>query len=243
MQYRADFIISSVGMALTNFMGIFVFWVIFASIPTLAGWTFYELLFIYAFYLVALSPSQIIFDNFWGLRIVVQDGAFIKYYFRPLNVMFYFTAEMFDLKGLTQLVLGIVGLIYTSGQLHLQWTPLQIVLLPVMLLSSSLVMISIIVASASSAFWVIHSYPLMALAFKMREFAPYPVTIFDGLFRSIFTVFIPIAFIAFYPTQVFLRPQDASVLVYCSAFVGFITFAVAYWVWTLGINRYTGTGS
>ena len=73
MQYRADFLLSSIGMAFSNFMGIFVFWVIFTSIPTLAGWTFNELVFIYAFYLIAISPLQILFDNIWRLRNLVQD--------------------------------------------------------------------------------------------------------------------------------------------------------------------------
>ncbi len=243
MQYRADFLISSVGMAFSNFMGIFVFWVLFTSIPNLAGWTFNELLFIYAFYLLSISPLQILFDNIWTLRYHVHEGTFIKYYFRPLNMMFYYMSEVFDIKGLTQFVLGIIGLIYASIQLHMVWTLPQLLLLVLMLASSSLVMISIMVMAASASFWIIHSFPILSLAFKLREFAPYPTTIFDGFFRGAFTFAIPIAFVAFYPTQVFLRPQETSPLVYLSAFVGFLTFGLAYQVWKIGINHYTGTGS
>jgi len=88
MQYRADFIISSIGMGLMSLTGIFTLWVLFASIPNLAGWSFNELLFMYAFYLLATSPVQIFFDNIWRLRMHVQSGEFIKYYFRPLNMIF-----------------------------------------------------------------------------------------------------------------------------------------------------------
>ncbi len=63
MQYRADFIISAFGMALSNIAGVFVFWVLFTTIPALAGWSFHQLLFIYGFYLLALCPLQILFDN------------------------------------------------------------------------------------------------------------------------------------------------------------------------------------
>ena len=52
MQYRADFVISAIGMALSNITGIFVFWVLFTTIPALAGWSFNQLLFIYGFYLL-----------------------------------------------------------------------------------------------------------------------------------------------------------------------------------------------
>jgi hypothetical protein len=109
MQYRADFVISSIGMVFTGLVTIFVFQVLFDTIPTLAGWTFNEILFIYGFFSLAIAPLQIFFDNIWFLRYKVQDGSFIKYYFRPLNMMFYFMSETVDLKGFTQLCLNPAG--------------------------------------------------------------------------------------------------------------------------------------
>ena len=122
MQYRADFIISSFGMFFASLSSLAIFWVLFESIPDLAGWSLMEMVFIYAFYMLAISPMQILFDNFWQLRFHVQEGTFLKYYFRPLNMMFYYTSEMFDLKGLTQLLAGIILLIYSSMQLDLIWS-------------------------------------------------------------------------------------------------------------------------
>jgi len=243
MQYRADFVISAIGMALSNITGIFVFWVLFTTIPALAGWSFNQLLFIYGFYLLALSPLQILFDNIWSLRNKVWDGSFIKYYFRPLNMMFYYMSEVVDIKGFTQLALGIICIIYASIQLGLHWTLLQVLILLAMIATASLVMISLMIIAGSSAFWIINSFPVVALAFKLREFAYYPITIFDGFFRIVFTYLIPLGFIAFYPAQIFLRPQDISLTVYLSPLVGITFFAIAYKVWGMGINHYTGTGS
>ena len=243
LQYRADFIISSVGMACSYAVGIITFWVLFTTIPNLAGWSLNELLFIYGFYLLAVTPLQVLFDNIWSLRIKVQDGSFIRYYFRPLNMLFYYVSEVFDIKGLVQFVLGIVVVVYASAQLHLQWTLPQIALFLLMLFSASLVMISIMVMASSSAFWIIYSFPVLALAFKLREFAPYPITIFDGFFRIIFTYLVPLGFVAFYPAQLFLRPGEASPVALVSPLVGIVLFALAYQVWSRGVNHYSGTGS
>ena len=106
-----------------------IFWVLFNSITDLAGWTFMEMVFIYAFYMIAISPMQILFDHIWQIRFHVQQGTFLKYYFRPLNMMFYYMSEMFDIKGLTQLAAGIVLLIYSSIQLDLVWSPDKLLLL------------------------------------------------------------------------------------------------------------------
>jgi ABC-2 type transport system permease protein len=243
MQYRADFIVSSIGMFLASLASLGVFWVIFGSISDLAGWSLMEMVFIYAFYMVAISPMQIIFDHFWQLRYHVTEGTFLKYYFRPLNMMFYYVSEMFDLKGLTQLAAGIVLLIYASIQLKIDWTLARLVMLLVALFSASLVQIAVIVGSSCAAFWVMNSWPVLSLAWKLREFSPYPMSIFDGVFRFIFTFVVPIGFVAFYPSQIFLRPEHVAPLVYLSPLVGIGMFALAYRIWTVGVNTYTGTGS
>ncbi|PKO11905.1 MAG: ABC transporter permease [Chloroflexi bacterium HGW-Chloroflexi-10] len=243
MQYRADFIISSVGMFFSSLATLGIFWVLFDSIPNLAGWSFMEMVFIYAFYMVSISPMQILFDHTWQLRFHVQQGTFLKYYFRPLNMMFYYMSEMFDLKGLTQLVMGTGLLIYASIQLGIAWTLLKIALLLISLFSAGLVLISITLLAGCACFWVIDSYPVLGLAWKLREFAPYPMNIFDGFFRFTFTYILPIGFIAFYPSQLFLHPEDVSTLVYFSPIIGIGLFIIAYRVWLLGVNSYTGTGS
>jgi len=64
-----------------------------------------------------------------------------------------------------------------------------------------------------------------------------------GAFRVAFTYVIPIGFVAFYPSQLFLRRNEVSPLVYFSPLVGIGLFAITYWIWTKGVNSYTGTGS
>jgi ABC-2 type transport system permease protein len=243
MQYRDDFLISSVGMALASLTTVGVFWVLFETIPNLAGWSFDQLLFIYAFYLLATAPMQVLFDHFWQLRYHVIEGTFLKYYFRPLNMMFYYVSEMFDIKGLTQVALGIALFIYASIRLEVTWGLVQILLLLVTLFSAALVTISMMVIASCSTFWIYNSYPVMDLAWRLREYSPYPMTIFDGFFRILFTYIIPIGFVAFYPSQMFLEPENISPLVYFSPLVGLGFFVLAYWVWTRGVNSYTGTGS
>jgi ABC-2 type transport system permease protein len=243
MQYRADFIISSIGMFFSSLATLGVFWVLFNSITDLAGWSFMEMVFIYAFYMLAMSPMQILFDHTWQLRFHVQQGTFLKYYFRPLNMMFYYMSEMFDLKGITQLLAGIGLIIYASIKLEISWTFLKFMLLILSLSSAALVLIAITLMAGCACFWVINSYPVLGLAWKLREFAPYPMNIFDGAFRIAFTYVLPIGFIAFYPSQLFLRPQEVSPLVFFSPVIGMGLFFIAYQVWLLGVNSYTGTGS
>ena len=69
MSYRADFIISTIGMICTNVAGFISFWILFRNFPSVNGWNYYEMLFLYGFSLIALTPVQCLFDNNWSLRI------------------------------------------------------------------------------------------------------------------------------------------------------------------------------
>ena len=46
MSYRADFIISTIGMIFTNIAGFVSFWILFRSFPSINGWSYHEMLFL-----------------------------------------------------------------------------------------------------------------------------------------------------------------------------------------------------
>ena len=52
MSYRADFIISTIGMICTNISGFISFWIMFRNFPSIDGWNYYEILFLYGFSLI-----------------------------------------------------------------------------------------------------------------------------------------------------------------------------------------------
>ncbi len=244
MQYRADFIISSIGMTFASLANIFVFRILLNTIPTLAGWNFNEIAFIYAIYLLSIAPLQLAFDNIWFLRYSIADGSFIKYYLKPLNTMFYFMSERMDIKGFTQLALGVGVLVYASLQLNLHWTPGRLLLLVLALFSSSLVASSIMIIAGSTGFWLVTgSLPVLNLAIRIRDFSPFPTSIFNGIFRILFTFLIPIGFVAFYPAQLFLKTSGTPFLAYLSPLMGIVFFLLAYQVWKRGVDSYAGTGS
>ncbi|MDP4181710.1 MAG: ABC-2 family transporter protein [Bacillota bacterium] len=243
MQFRSDFYISTFAMILLNITGIFSYWILFHSISSIDGWNFNQLVFLYSFALLATTPQQIFFDNLWVIRISLRNGNFIKYYFKPINTLFYYISEVFDIKGLGQLGLALVMLIYSSVKLGINWNLLNIIMLIVFILSSALIMISLMLLAASISFWVIESVSVIMLIHKLSEYSRYPITIFNGVFRFIFTGIIPIAFIAYYPSRYFLSQGTFDVKVFATPFVGIILFMIAYRVWTIGVNRYSGTGS
>ena len=243
MSYRADFIISTIGMICTNIAGFISFWILFRNFPSIKGWDYYEMLFLYGFSLISLTPVQCFFDNNWSLRINVYTGDFIKYCFRPINMFFYYQSEVFDIKGLGQLAFGLVTLIYSWIKIGLGFTPLMLLKMIVFLITASLIMIALQNAAAATCFWIQNSFYVLDLAYRFRDYAKYPITIFSSVFRFIFTFLMPIAFIAYYPSLVILRPDKVPILSWLSPVIGIAFFWVSYKIWMHGAKNYSGTGS
>lgn len=243
MSYRSDFIISTLGMMLTNLAGFVGFWIMFQNFSNINGWSYHEMLFLYGFSLVAITPAQCLFDNNWALRINVRTGDFIKYYFRPINLFFYYQSEVFDVKGLGQLAMGIGILIYAWIKIGLAVTVMSVLKMILFLITASLIMIAMQNAAASLCFWTENSFYVLDLSLKFKDYAKYPMTIFNPVFRVIFSFIIPIAFIAYYPSLVILRPDQVPLLSYFSPVAGVVFFYISYRIWMKGASRYNGTGS
>ena len=243
MSYRADFVISNIGMIVSNLVGFVTFYILFQNFPSINGWTMYEMLFLYGFSLIALTPVQCFFDNNWNLRYAVKTGDFIKYCFRPINIFFYYISEVFDVKGLGQLVFGLGTLVYAWSHLAIPVTAATIAQTVLFLLAASLFMISIMNFAAATCFWIQNSGYIMVIMFRFKDFAKYPASIFNSVFRIVFTFVIPIAFIAYYPALVVLRPDSVPLLSWLSPVIGLAFFYLSYRFWLLGARKYDGTGS
>ena len=243
MQYRADFWISTLAMLLTNATGIVSFLLIFNSIPMIKGFSLLELMFMYGFSLIAFTPMQLFFDNLWQLWIYTQNGDFIKYCFKPINLFFYYVAETFDAKGLGQFILGIIIFVISWVKLAIPVTVLNIAMVLFSLFGASLVLIGMMVLASAASFITLQGATVMMFVSRFRDYARYPTTIFNSVFKFIFTFIIPIGFISFYPSMFFLRPLENVKLAFLSPLVGIILFYFAYKVWMFAAKKYSGTGT
>lgn len=243
MSYRADFIISTIGMIATNVAGFVAFLIMFGKFPSINGWGYYEILFLYGFSLISITPTQCLLDNNWSLRRYVYDGDFVKYCFRPINLWFYYVSEVFDVKGLGQLAFGAGTLVYAWIKLSLPVSFLLIVETIIALVTASLFMMALQNAAAATCFWIQNSFWLLDISLKMKDYAKYPVTIFNDVFKFIFTFIIPVAFMAYYPSLAILRPDNVPLLTWISPLLGILAFYGSYKLWMKGATKYDGSGS
>ena len=80
MQSKVDFFMGVIGFFFTQILGIVFLYLVLSKIPSLNGWTFDELIFIYGFSQIPRGIDHLLTDNIWIIawRLVVT-GDFDRY--------------------------------------------------------------------------------------------------------------------------------------------------------------------
>ena len=244
MQFRADFFMELIGMIFVNLISLVTIGIIFMTISEMGGWDFDHMLFLYGFTLMAMSPQQLLLDNGWTLYRHVVTGDFIKYCFRPVNILFYFMAETVDIKGFSQFAVGLIVIIISWTRLKVPVTLFNIAAFIIFMVGAAFICMGLIILTCTFGFMGGGTNAAMMLASDLKSYARFPVKIFGRVLQFIFTWIVPIGFIAYYPSCFLLKDEGGIPLVaYFSPIIGFLFFIISSKIWIHYANRYAGTGN
>ncbi|GAA0085520.1 ABC transporter permease [Clostridium sp. CTA-7] len=244
MEYRLDFILGLIGFIFVQFAGVIFIKLIFNVIPTLDGWSFYEILFIYGFAQIPRGIDHIFTDYLWifSWKTIVK-GEFDKYLLRPINPLFQVISESFQPDGFGEVIIGLILLITASCNLNIIYSPIKIVEFIFVVICATLIYTSIKLATASIAFWVKFSQSYMFMTYQISTFAKYPISIYPAAIKFILTFLIPFAFTGYYPGAYFIGKGNMISGVLLPFLVSLISIIVSYKIWLKGISVYESAGS
>lgn len=244
MEYKADFYIGLLGFFIVQFTGIAFLYLIFQRIPSLNGWSFDSILFIYGFAQIPRGIDHLLADNLWmfSWRIIAR-GEFDRYLLRPVNPLFQVIAEVFQPDALGELIIGITLVIISIVKLQISITFLNVVLFIIVVISGAVIYTSIKLFFASFAFWIKMSNSIMFMAYSLSDFTKYPISMYSKAVQAILTFIIPFAFTAFFPASYFVGKMGVAVAVGGTVTAAVISYVVAYTTWSIGMSKYESAGS
>ncbi|WP_338776561.1 ABC-2 family transporter protein [Metabacillus sp. FJAT-52054] len=244
LEYRIDFLIGMVSVALQQAAGVFFLAVVFGHIQELNGWSFYELLFIYGIAASGRAIHHIFFDNLWTLGWqYIKPGQLDRLLIRPINPFFHVCADRLQQDGFGQLLIGWIILGTAIPHLHLSWGLFEFMMLIVLVISSGVIFVAINLFFASLSFWMTDSMPVLWAVFNLSDFAKYPLTIYHKGLQFFLTWIIPYGFTAFLPAAWFLDREGYASVAIKAPVTAAAAMTVAYLFWLLGLKNYSSTGS
>jgi len=243
-EYRIDFIIGITAIFLTNLIALVFFWTIFQHIPTLNGWTFHQMLFMFGFLSISAGIWHVFLTGCapWEMDWLVRRGELDREMLRPMNTLLLVLMRSLDEDGLGDIIAGSAIFWYASSSLGIVWTPQLILTFLILLTGSVLIIFSFNLLISSVAFWVTTVRSLMEVYWTTTRFAEYPIDIYNSALAFVLTYILPFGFFSFYPAQVFFQNVRWVTFAYATPFVGLAMLGIAYASWSLGLKSYTSVG-
>lgn len=243
MQYRLDFVLNGAVSLLWTVTGLVPFYVAFHDRPPVEGWTYESALVVVAIFTMlkavldgAVNPSLLtVVDQ-------IRMGTFDFVLLKPADAQFLVSTTKFNVFHVADILAGL-GLT-TWAFLKMGHAPnlLSILSALLMLVAATVLLYSIWILVISAAFWVIKVDNLAYLFSSIFDFARWPVSIFKGVWRILFTFIIPIGIMTTYPAEALLGTLTMSV--FLGTIFGACLFAlVARIVWTKALGHYTSASS
>ncbi len=244
MEYKADFFTGMIGFLMAQLINILFLKIIFSQIPSLVGWSFSQIVFIYGFSLLPKGLDHLLTDNLWEISFrTIAHGEFDRYLIRPVNPLMQVLMETFQVDAFGELLLGVVLLCSVMPGLHLTIDLLHVFLFIVAVVFGTLIYTALKVFFAALSFWIKMSGQLMYMFYMLNDAAKYPVTIYNRAVRIFISYIVPFAFTAYFPASYFLRGTDPLFNIGGTALIAVVMMAIAYTVWCRGIRAYESAGS
>jgi ABC-2 type transport system permease protein len=243
LQYRADFLVDGVVSLFWTLTALVPLFTVFHLRQTVAGWTFEEALLVTGWFTLleailegAINPS---------LTAVVEHirkGTLDFVLLKPADAQFLVSTARFEPWRSTNVITALV--LWTVAFVRMGRPPsfpgsLAAALLLVVATS---VLYSLWILTVSAAFYVVKIDNLTNLFNSIFDAARWPVEVFRGVIRWLFTFIIPLALMTTFPAQAMLGRLSLPALTW--SVVGAGVFAwLARRVWLSSIARYTSASS
>jgi len=244
LAYKADFFIAFFSSMAATVLGFGFVLVLFSKIPQLQGWSFYEILFLYAFSLVPLGFFNVVSWNLYEFGdIYIIQGRFDRILLRPVDTLFQVLFEKFRIESLQEVVTGLLVIEVCAGRLHLSWGIADYFWFALMVACGAVIYLSVFLILTAVSFWFEDRVGIVPPVFNMLTFGRYPLTIYNVFIQFMLSWIIPFGFASFYPTTHFLGRQSFATYFYLVPVVAAVFFTLAVLVWNKGVKNYSSTGS
>ncbi len=244
MQSKADFIIGFFSFFLNQLLGIVFLSLIFEQIPSLNGWSFYQLIFIYGYAQIPRGIDHFFTNYLWIFtRKTVKEGLFDRYLLRPVNPLFQILVEQCCPDGIGELLVGIILVIYACINLNITITVASLFWFIISIIFGAMIYMAVKVFLATNTFFIKDAYQLLFLGYNFSDFVKYPLEIYSKPIRMMLSYIIPFGFTAFIPASYFLQTATLRNTIIIEIFVAMTSFIIAYRYFCFGCNRYESAGN
>lgn len=249
MEYRFSFFLS-IFLQITTYASLFFsLWILVDKFQNIAGWNFYELMYLYTLNLFTYAMAGMFVKHpMLDLEGMIQKGEFDGFLTKPLNPLLHIIIRQFEYTFSGHIFLCIVTFNISIQHLGIIWDWKKILFFIINTISGIVIQAAFMILAGSSSFFFVKSRTFVELGiYDLREYINYPLSIYQKGFQFVFTFIIPYGFVNFYPAEYILGKivgqSDKMWFLFMGPVISFIFISLALLTWSWGIKHYKSTGN
>jgi ABC-2 type transport system permease protein len=248
MQYRASFVMLSLGSFLITAIEFLGIWALFDRFGSLRGWALSEVALFYGMVNVAFATAEGVARGFDTFDTMVKSGDFDRLLLRPRSTMLQVIGRELQVLRIGRFSQGLAVLLWAAAATDILWSWGKVVFILTAILGGACIFAGLFVLQATLAFWTTETLEIMnTMTYGGVETGQYPLAIYRRWFRRFFTFIVPLACINYFPALAILDRPDPlgtpSIVQWTAPLVGVMFLAVALQIWKIGVRHYHSTGS
>lgn len=243
MQYKASFVMTTIGQFLVSFNMFLGIYFMFERFGSVEGFTYNEVLLCFSIMLTEYSLAECIARGFDTFDSMVRKGEFDRIMTRPRNEIFQVLGSNIELTRMGKMAQAAVMFIYGMTRCGINWELSRVVTVIFMLIGGTALFCGIFLIYAALCFYTLDGLEFMnILTDGAREYGKYPISIYGKRMMQICTFVIPYALVQYYPLTYLTGRSDNVLLIFlplCAA----LFLIPCFVIWKMGVRHYKSSGS
>lgn len=218
--------------------------VIFNNTQTLAGWNFYQILFLYMVAKIVTSVNATFTKNGTNSMSdeLIRRGNLDIYLTRPVDPMILVSLSKPQIYGIISVAFEVLLAIYALVHTGINYGAANIIFFFLMFALSFVLYYFLRWITLMPAFWFIRLYSLRDIMGKLNQFMRYPAGVFPSILKFALFILFPILTVSYIPARtLFYQPRIEFII-----YMFLITFAfgvITKLLWQAGLKHYGSASS
>lgn len=243
LAYRANFLIQGAMSAAWLGLTLFPLIVVYDERAGINGWDFPSALIVMAYFTALRSLLEgVISPSLVDLVEKIRTGSFDYVLLKPVDAQLAISSSRYEpwkiLDGLGAVVIAV----YAFSKRGYPPSATDLAFGISLFVAGAAAMYSLWIVCAAASFWVGRLDNLLYLLGAVFDTARWPIHVFPGVWRFVFTFVIPVAVMTTFPAMALLGTLDAQTMAATVA-GAVVMLALSRLVWRTAIRNYTSASS
>ncbi len=245
MNFKANFVLWMF-VELLWFLGQIVFIeVIFQYVDRIGDWSKWEVVLLFGTHqLIGQIFQAFFYVNVANLPELVRTGRLDLMLVLPVDPQFAVSTRQFGLDNIVNALVGVAIVSFSLVKLGIAPRPDQLVFYVIAVALGVSIHYAVMFTLATISFWIVRAQGLIYGYFNFFNIARYPDVVFRGVFKVIFTYFIPVIIVANVPSRLLVRALEMPLpAVLHLAAVALSVLVATRIFWLFALRRYSSASS